>query len=53
MRMIPVKTKPASRRVWVRLLMWELNWRMKRLQNDIDVWVPVSAPPVDEIPRKL
>ena len=26
--------------------MWELNWKMKRLQNDIDVWFPVSAPPV-------
>ncbi len=50
MRMIPVKTKPASRRVWVRLLMWELNWRMKRLQNDIDVWFPVSAPPVNGSP---
>lgn len=50
MRMIPVRTKPASRRVWVRLLMRELNWRMKRLQNDIDVWFPVSAPPANGSP---
>ena len=50
MRMIPVKTKPVFRRVWVRLLMWELNWRMKQLQNDIDVWFPASAPPVNGSP---
>lgn len=45
MRTVPIKTKPTSRRVLVWLLMWGLNWRMKRLQNDIDVWSPVSATP--------
>lgn len=50
MRIVPVKTKPASRRVRVRLLMWELDWRMNRLQDDIDVWFPVSVPPAEGSP---
>ena len=40
MRMIPVKTKPALRAVLVKMPMWEIWLRMKRLDGDFDFWYP-------------
>lgn len=38
MRMTPVKTKPISRRIRVKWLMWGIVLRMKLLPDDFDTW---------------
>ena len=50
MRMIPVKTKPTSRRLWVKFPMWEIGLRMRVLHGDPDVWFTVSHEPADGSP---
>jgi len=45
MRMTPVRTKPAVRRLWVWLLMWDIGVRAKALQGDPDVWLPEPLAP--------
>ena len=45
MRTTPVRTKPAARRIWVRLLMWDIGLRAKVLQGDPDVWLPEPLTP--------
>ena len=50
MRMTPVKTKPISRRIRVKFLMWGIALRMKLLPTDSDVWLTVSTAPVDGSP---
>ena len=50
MRMIPVKTKPTSRRLWVKFPMWEIGLRMRVLHGDPDVWFTVSHDPADGSP---
>ena len=50
MRMTPVKTKPISRRVWVKLRMWGIGLRMKELHGNPDVWFLESPKPTDGSP---
>ena len=50
MRMTPVKTKPISRRIRVKFLMWGIALRMKLLPDDPDVWLTVSTAPADGSP---
>ena len=50
MRMTPVKTKPISRRVRVKFLMWGIALSMRRLWRDLDVWLTVSTAPADGSP---
>ena len=50
MRMMPVKTKPTSRRLWVKIPMWEIGLRMRVLHGDPDVWFTVSHEPADGSP---
>ena len=50
MRMTPVKTKPISRRIRVKFLMWGIAVRMKLLWRDPDVWLTVSTAPADGSP---
>ena len=53
MRMIPVKTKPALRAVQVKMRMWEIWLRMKRLDGDFDFWYSEWAAPTDNSPWGL
>ena len=50
MRMTPVKTKPTSRRIRVKFLMWGIVLRMKVLHGDPDVWFLESTAPADGSP---
>ena len=53
MRLIPVKTRPFSRRIRVRVVMWGIGLRMKVLHGDPDVWLLESHTPVDGSPWAL
>ena len=50
MRMTPVKTKPISRRIGVKWLMWGIVLRMKLLPDDFDVWLTEATAPADGSP---
>ena len=50
MRMMPVKTKPTFRRLWVKFPMWGIGLRMRVLHGDPDVWFTVSHEPTDGSP---
>ena len=50
MRMTPVKTKPISRHIRVKFLMWGIALSMRRLWRDLDVWLTVSTAPADGSP---
>ena len=50
MRMMPVKTKPIWRRIWVKVLMWELALRMRELHGNPDVWLLASPTPTKGSP---
>ena len=50
MRITPVKTRPISRRIWVKLRMWEVGLRMKELHGNPDVWLLESPRPSDGSP---
>lgn len=53
MSLIPVKTRPTSRRIRVRFIMWGIGLRMKALQDDLDVWLLESRTPTDGSPWAL
>ena len=53
MRMTPVKTKPISRRIRVKFLMWGIALRMKLLHSEPDVWFTASTAPADGSPWAL
>ena len=53
MRLIPVKTRPISRRVRVRFVIWGISLRMKVLDGDPDVWLLESRTPTDGSPWAL
>ncbi len=48
MRMTPVKTKGAWRRVCVTLRRWEIGLRMRELHGDPDAWLLESKLPADD-----
>ena len=50
MRMIPVKTGPPFRRVWIKLLMWEIAVRMREQHGNPDVWLLASPEPTGGSP---
>ena len=50
MRMMPVKTKPVWRRIWVKVLMWEIAVRMRELHGNPDVWFLASPTPAKGSP---
>ena len=50
MRMMPVKTKPMWRRIWVKVLMWEIALRMRELHGNPDVWLLASPTPTNGSP---
>ena len=50
MRMTPVKTRPMSRHLWVKFLVWEIVLRMKVLHGDPDVWFLESIAPTGGSP---
>ena len=50
MRITPVKTRPISRRIWVKLRMWEVGLRMKEVHGNPDVWFLESQRPSDDSP---
>lgn len=45
MRMMPVKTRPIWRRIWVKVPMWEIGLRMRELHGNPDVWFLASPTP--------
>lgn len=50
MRMVPVKTRPTLRRIWVKFLMWEIAVRMREQHGNPDVWLLESPEPIDGSP---
>ena len=50
MRMTPVKTKGAWRRLRVMLRRWEMGLRMRELHGDPDAWLLEAKTPVDGSP---
>ena len=50
MRMMPVKTKPTWRRIWVKVLMWEIGLRMRELHGNPYGWLLASPTPTKGSP---
>lgn len=50
MRLIPVKTKPFSRQIWVKFVMREIGLRMREVHGNPDVWLLESKAPAANSP---
>ena len=53
MRITPVKSVSSWRRIWVRLRLWKIAIRMKKLHVNLDVWFTESTSPKDGSPWAL